>query len=159
MTAGEGVITVTRWRLLTGVAVVLGAAVIIPFAIAADRPDDRADRPSVGGLAVVVNTSTSTRPDDRAARPSVGGLAMVVGAVAPTRPDDRAGPRGVGTTVQPVPTDTVAPSSTHWTDPFTVGGIAAVFALLGVVIIYGAEHWRGGGIGRHGTPGTPTTAH
>ncbi len=159
MAAGEEVVTVTRGGLLTGAAVVLGAAVLVPFAIAADRPDDRADRASVGSLTVVASTFTPVGTADTVAARIRMGLDPRGSLRAAIRPDDRAGTRGVGAVVQPAPADTVAPSSNHWTDPFTVGGIAAVFALLGVVIVYGVEHWRGGGMGRHGTPGTPTAAH
>lgn len=150
-----------RARLLGGLAVALGVLVLVPLAIAADRPDDRADRTGVGTLTYPGSTFSPVGTADTVeARIRAGldarGSALVVAA----RPDDKAGKLGVGSVglsqpTQPVSTTTV----NHWTDPFTVGAIAAVFALLGVLLVYGVEHWRGGGTGTRGTPGTPTVAH
>jgi hypothetical protein len=171
------VVTVTLRKLLIGAAVVFGVAALVPSAIAADRPDDRADRTGVGALTVVASTFApvgtadtveariragldargavlaSARPDDRAGELGVGAILL------PTRPDDRSGQIGVGS-IEPTPASgPVASTGTDWSDPFTVGAVAAVFALLGIAVLYGVEHRRGGGTGMHGTPGMPTTTH
>jgi len=150
---------VTLGRLLTGAAVVLGAAVLAPLAIAGDRPDDRADRTSVGTLSAGAGTFAPIGTADTVEARLRAGLDARGSQVVPTRPDDRAGKIGVGSVETYVPTAPTASTGTHWTDPFTVGWIAAAFALVGVALVYGVVHGRGGGGGMHGTPRRPTVAH
>lgn len=137
----------------------LGVAVLAPLAIAGDRPDDRADRTSVGTLSTGVARPAPTAGVgvfDAASEPPFDAQGSLI---LPTRPDDRSGKIGVGAVEAPVPSEPVASTGRDWSDPTTVGSIAAVVALLGVVVVYGVEHWRGGGGGVRGTPGTPTAAH
>lgn len=137
----------------------LGAAVLAPLAIAGDRPDDRADRTSVGTLSAGAATFAPIGTADTVEARLRAGLDAQGSQVVPTRPDDRAGMIGVGSVEATMPTEPVASTRTHWTDPFTVGWIAAAFALLGVALVYGVEHRRGSGGGTRGTPRTPTVAH
>jgi hypothetical protein len=172
------VVTVTVGKLLIGAAVLSVVAVLVPAALA-ERPDDREGTIGVGavvaaettpfqsigtadtveariraGLDARGNVVSPVRPDDR-------GEPMGPGAVvSPTRPDDIAGPIGVGSVEVGSPTEPVATPGTDWSDPFVVGAIAAVIALLGVTVVYVVEHGRrGGGTSGRGTPGRPITTH
>lgn len=172
MAAGEEVVTVTVAKLLIGAAALSAVAVLVPTALATDRPDDRAGTIGVGAVATETTPSTS-----------------IESAVAPTRPDDAAGTKGVGAVVATattpfapigtadtvearidsgldargspvVATEPIATPGTDWSDPVVVGGIAAVFALLGITVVYVIEHGRrGGGTSHRGTPGRPAATH
>jgi hypothetical protein len=152
------VITVKRGWLLSGAAVVLGVAVLAPLAFGAERPDDRADRTSVGTLVGGADRYLPIGTADTVEARLRAGFDARGSAVVPPRPDDRAGTIGVGSVEPSMSTVSYATAETHWTDPLTVGLIAGVVALAGVVMVYGVVHRRRGG-GTHGTPRAPTVAH
>ena len=149
----------TRWRLLIGAAAVLGALVVVPAVLAAQRPDDRADR----GVGVVtagadafrpVGTADTVEARIRAGLDGRGSVLLVV------RPDDRAGQLGVGGVTAGTPT--VAPTGSTSTDPAVdptlVLGVGLVIAALAVTAFVLVDHGRRGG-GSRGSPGAPAASH
>jgi hypothetical protein len=189
MAAGEEVVTVTVAKLLIGAAALSAVAVLVPTALAADRPDDRAGAIGVGAVSTETTPSVSIGTADTVEARIDSGLDARGSAVVPSRPDDRAGSLGVGavvatqtTPVAPigtadtvearidagldargspvVATEPIATPGTDWSDPVVVGAIAAVFALLGITVVYLIEHGRrGGGTSHRGTPGRPAATH
>lgn len=165
----------TVGRLLIGAAVLSVVAVLVPTALA-QRPDDREGPIGVGAVAAEttpfqsIGTADTVEARIRAGldargsvttQPPFGG-GQVSGPATVVRPDDRVGPIGVGAVAQPEPTPVtpVASPGTDWSDPFVVGAIAAVVALLGITVVYVVEHGRrGGGTSGRGTPGRPITTH
>jgi hypothetical protein len=169
------VVTVTVGKLLIGAAALSVVAVLVPAALA-ERPDDREGVIGVGAVATETTPFTSVGTADtveariRAGLDARGAVSMqppfgggqVSGPASVVRPDDRVGPIGVGVVGQPEPTPVtpVASPGTDWSDPFVVGAIAAVIALLGITVVYVVEHGRrGGGTSGRGTPGRPATGH
>lgn len=171
------VVIVTVRKLLIGAAA-LSVAALVPAALAAERPDDRAGPIGVGGVAQTEtatfdsvgtadtvearikagldargNEIAATRPDDRAERFSPG-----MAAAAPTRPDDRAERPTSGPT-QPVAAEPTAGTGVEWSDRLVVAVLTALAAAVAVAVAYGIVHRRGGGTGTTGTPGRPATTH
>lgn len=164
-------------KLLIGAAVLFVAA-LVPAAMAAERPDDRAGPIGASG---VVQTETivfesvgtadtvearinagldgrgneiaPTRPDDRAER-----LTPEPAAVTPIRPDDRADRPSPGM-AQPVAAEPTAGTGFEWNDPFVAAGLAAIIAAIAVAMAYVIVHRQGGGRGTTGSPGKPATTH
>jgi hypothetical protein len=155
------VVTVTVGKLLIGAAALSVVAVLVPAALA-ERPDDREGVIGVGAVATETTPFTSVGTADTVEARIRAGLDARGAVIAPTRPDDRVGPIGVGVVGQtePTPVTPVASPGTDWSDPFVVGAIAAVIALLGITVVYVVEHGRrGGGTSGRGTPGRPATTH
>jgi len=143
------VVIVTVRKLLIGAAA-LSVAALVPAALAAERPDDRAGPIGVGGVA---QTETAIRPDDRAER-----FSPDMAPAAPTRPDDRAERPTSGPT-QPVAAEPTTGTGVEWSDRLVVAALAALAAAVAVAMAYGIVHRRGGGTGTTGTPGRPATTH
>jgi len=118
---------VKAFTMLTGGAfVVLIAALLVPAALGAVRPDDREGVRGVGAAVV----AQGVRPDDR------GGLRGAGAAVVaqPVRPDDRGGLRGPGAAT-PAPTPAVAPT-VESPSGYDWGQIVLVIAIVaGVVLV------------------------
>lgn len=186
---GEDVVTVTVAKLLIGAAALSAVAVLVPTALAADRPDDRAGMIGVGAVATETTPIAPIGTADTVEARIDAGLDARGSAVVPTWPDAAAGMTGFGEPVAPattpfapigtadtvearldagldargspvVATEPIATPGTDWSDPVVVGGIAAVFALLGITVVYMIEHGRrGGGTSHRGTPGRPAATH
>ena len=122
------VVIVTVRKLLIGAAA-LSVAALVPAALAAERPDDRAERFSPD-----MAPAAPTRPDDRAERPTSG----------PT---------------QPVAAEPTTGTGVEWSNRLVVAALAALAAAVAVAMAYGIVHRRGGGTGTTGTPGRPATTH
>ena len=164
-------------------------AVLVPSALAADRPDDRTGTIGVGAVATATTPFAPIGTADTVEARIDAGLDARGSAVAPTWPDETAGvgvgadvvatattpfaPIGTADTVEAridagldargspvVATEPIATPGTDWSDPVVVGGIAAIFALLGITVVYVIEHGRrGGGTSHRGTPGRPAATH
>lgn len=156
----------------------LGALVLVPVVVAADRPDDRADRTSVGvtaaeegawaplgtadtvearirsGLDASGSVLAAVRPDDRSGALGIGSVATA------TRPDDRAGARGVGAVEASRPRPVPTAGTADPTDPRLVLGVGLTIAGLCVAAFVLVEqqrrHHDGG---TRGSPGAPAASH
>ncbi len=154
------VVIVTVRKLLIGAAALFVAA-LVPAALAAERPDDRAGPIGASGVVLmqtesVVFDSVGTA-DTVEARINAGLDARGV-EITPTRPDDRA-VRQVPLPTQPVAAAPAAGTGFEWSDPLVVAAWVAIAAAVAAAVAYGIVHRRGGGTGTTGTPGRPATTH
>jgi hypothetical protein len=125
--------------LMGGAFVVLIAALLVPAALGAVRPDDRAGVRGAGAAVV----AQAVRPDDRAG-PRGAGAAVVAQAV---RPDDRTGARGPGAVTQ-TPTPAAEPtveSGYDWGRIVLVIAIVAGVALVATALTLTLRQHRGPG--------------
>jgi hypothetical protein len=145
-------ITVTVRKLLCGAVAVLAVAVLVPAALAADRPDDRAG--PLGVAAAQTSAPTTIRPDDRAGPLGPGAAEASAVAYVPMPTADvierriEAGLDPI--TGMPVAGEPAATDGFEWSDPLVLAGFAALAAaaVLGVTYLVVHTHHGGTGTGR-----------
>ena len=139
----------------------VGAVVLVPAVIAAERPDDRADRTSVGTLVAEEDAWAPLGTADTVEARIRSGLDATGSALLVVRPDDRAGMIGVGAVGQGAPASrpTTSPGADP-VDPYLVLGVGLAIALLSVAAFVLVENGRrGADHGRRGGPGMPAASH